>query len=143
VKSDPPSLHRTSIEPAEEEFARRAAAEAEAERQAEVDAARTALLEEEAVRRATLDPNAVGGAPAEDAEREPAAAAADAEPFADLGADLVDCDHDNPRETTEQLREGLEQPPDAVLRAAMRDFDEPERTFEDDETAATFGSTLG
>jgi hypothetical protein len=137
LKSDP----RTSIEPAEEELARRAAADAGAERQADDDAARTALLQEEAVRRSTLAPTAVGGASPEDAEREPAAA--DAEPAADLGADLVDGDHDNPRETTGQLREGLEQPTVAVLRASMRDFDEAERTFEDDETAATFGSTLG
>jgi hypothetical protein len=36
--------------------------------------------------------------------------------------------------------EGFGQPADAVLRAVMRDFLEPERTFEDDQTAATFGT---
>jgi hypothetical protein len=46
-----------------------------------------------------------GGAPAADAEREPAPA--DGEPAADLYADRVDGDDDNPRETTGQLLEGL------------------------------------
>jgi hypothetical protein len=90
------------------------------------------------VRRATLDPNAVGGAPAADAEREPTAA--DREPAADLLTDLVDGD-DDPRETTKQLLEGLRQLADAVLREAMRDFLEPELAFDDDERVAMFGST--
>jgi hypothetical protein len=55
--------------------------------------------------------------------------------------DAIPGDGDNPRETTEQLLEGLGQLADTVLRTAMRDFLEPEPTFGDDQAAATFGST--
>jgi hypothetical protein len=59
-----------------------------------------------------------------------------------LYADLADCDDDNPRDTTEQLLEGLVQPADTVLRAAMHDFLGPDRAFGGDQTAATFGPTM-
>jgi hypothetical protein len=48
---------------------------------------------------------------------------------------------DNPRKATEQLLDGPGQPAGAVLRAALRDFIEPESAGGDDETVATFGST--
>jgi hypothetical protein len=58
-----------------------------------------------------------------------------------LGLDLRD--DDNPRKATGQLLDGPGQPAGAVLRAALRDFIEPESAGEDDETVATFGSTTG